>query len=257
MDILKIYYPPQPFNEKQKKAISDDLIIYNNNLDCSDNFSKDWDDTYISKYGFSYKRSPSGYTFAKMFIGPKDSFIYQEFLNEVKMNLLIESFINKGQLDPSAYLQMITYNNCSNLNADYLGYIIYPDLSEFSIYNIGSNKLIRQILSQLTILYQTTGLIHGDFTLDNIYEYYSPNRNIVIRSFGRMRKGTCLDHAYEFIWFIIQIANKLKVFPYKGIVIGPAEIIPMIGLNYLEVQPMIKALSQSQLDNIFNYWLFN
>lgn len=255
MDIIKLYNPDRHYTSAEIATIENYLKYYKE-TDCTIK-TNSISDTYNPEYNIHYMDNE--FLRIKIYYGPSDSFLYNELQNEILQNLFIESLINKKKLSPTNYLRMIEYKYCHQSDPHQIGYIIYPT-TQYSYNSVIVNKdnIINKILTQLVILYQTTGRIHGNFTFENI-NLIEQNKQIepVITGFGRMRKGTCLDHVKEFIGFILQIANRMAQLKKPIDIIQPDYIKNLIGLNYLQVNEILNKITQSQIDEIYNYWIFN
>lgn len=201
------------------------------------------------EYLITYYTIVHGKLSAKVFYAPLNSFINLELKNEVDQNLMIKSLIDKKQISEN-YLTMINYKYCQS-SPDKIGYILYPHYDSVRSIILDEYKyVIRKVFTYVMILYQNTGMIHGDLTLDNIYT--TPKHEIIIGGFGRMRKGTCLDQIKELIWFILQIVNEYEM----PELLAPKTLKILYDLNYLKVNLILNSLTQSQIDEIINYWLF-
>lgn len=255
MDILKSYYLSYDMTKDDITNIENDLKIYNNQS-YNSNFNSEFTNVMI-EYGIIQKILPSKFFGAKIYIAPND-YLYQMFKNEIKQNLMINELINKKQLFGKYYLRMIGYND-NQSNPNRIGYIIYPNLAPLYLFSLSDkHHRINLILTQLIILYQTTGLIHGDFTIENMYLSEDENGPYpIIGGFGQMRKGTCLDHIKEFIWFVLQVANQLNKKSKSISHIGPEYILNLMGKNYFEVDKIVNMITQTQIDEIYEYWIFN
>ena len=206
----------------------------------------------------------------KVFKGTCDQYHYNVFQNEVKQNLMILELIEKHKLATKYYSKMITYLDCcENDNEKFFSAaIVYPkyetNLEKFIIDSNENNadqikKIITNILTNLVILYQVTGMIHGYLVYSNVL--LDANYEPVISNLGKMKNGQCTDHIKEFIWFIIQlndyasgrVDNKKR--PWLFQLLQPTVIHDMSSFNFRRINQKILSLPPNQIQEIFDYWI--
>lgn len=120
--------------------------------------------------------------------------------------------------------------------------------------------IMRSTLTKYIILYQVAnGMIHGNLTYENIL--LTSQNDPLIANFAGMVKKPCKDHIKEFIWFILQMRqyingdyNDIKR-PWLAELIQPDFVKSMIDLDFNDVEDKINKASDSELDNVFNYWI--
>ena len=200
----------------------------------------------------------------KIFKNTCDSYQYQDFLNEVKNNIKIEELIKANKLSGDLYIHMLNYIDCckNHTEESFSALIVYPYYPT-SLHEIidGAKetdlaavaKLLADSLMSYLILYQGTGMIHGNFTYNNVLIGES---GPILSDFSKMLVKPCKDHIKEFIWFILQINNYIKSGKeWLARLIRPKFVQAMAGLPYEAITKAIEGADAETIQSVFDYWI--
>jgi len=206
----------------------------------------------------------------KVFKGTCDEYHHEEYLNEVKQSQMIMKLIKDDKLNENYYLQMRSYQDCCEKSKEryFSSLIIFPKYKT-SLQNLFINSkkedipklkdIISETLTSYIILYQSTEMIHGNFTHNNIL--ITEDDQPVIGGFGKMIKKPCKDHIKEFIWFIIPIRDYIsgefdgKSRPWLNDLIQPAFVKNLSEKNFLEIDGILNKPTASDIQTVFDYWI--
>ena len=216
-----------------------------------------------------FYRSADQYETYKIFKDTCDSYHYQEFLNEVEKNKMIINLVKEGKLAGEFYSQMTYSLDCCKTQTEesFSALIVYPfyqtSLQERLIKSKPKDvptleKLFSDTLMRYLILYQVTGMIHGNLTYNNVLiSQDSP----VLTDFGKMVKKPCIDHIKEFIWFIIPLRDYINgqfdgiLRPWLGDLIQPSFVQSLIDKSFVEIDNIIDKAFFVDLQAVFDYWI--
>lgn len=205
----------------------------------------------------------------KIFKGTCHDYQYNEFLSEVEQTTMIAGLVKDKKLGDGNYLTMLSYADCcKSIGPKYPAFISYPryEMSLQDLFVKSSSgdvekikKIMQQTLMSYIILYQVTGMIHGDFTHRNIL--LDKNNNPIIGGFGKMEKKPCKDHIKEFIWFIIPIRDYVSgdfdgvKRPWLAPLIQPSLVSELTGKFFLEIDGMLDKMSSKDIQTIYDHWI--
>jgi hypothetical protein len=207
-------------------------------------------------------------TITKVFKGTCEDYQHDEYLKEVEQSLMISEFIKSDKISKDYYLQMIFFHDCcGSSDATYFSsMIVFPEykyslqhliLTEHNVEKL--RNIISKTLTAYLILYQVTGMIHGNFTHNNVL---IDNEEPIIGGFGKMKETKiCNDHIKEFIWFIIPIRDYVSgnfdgiKRPWLENLIQPAFIKSLTAKNYFEITSLLTKPASVDVDSVFSYWI--